>query len=302
MPGERQSLGQDAEKDLVITPGGPRERRMVHLVRPGETVSRDESGKTMIDPSERSVVAIEDLVLTPGGFRQKAQVHLIEPGSVLDGSGGRHRKVARDGTMTANFGPHVVRLENRPLMPANVTVRPGGIPAFGSGWIAYTGWTNSTGRPITVFRTTWTVPPVPTTQSGQTVFLFNGIQNSTMIYQPVLQWGVSAAGGGNYWGVASWYADGQGGPAFHSTLVQVNPGDVLVGVMTLTNQSGSSFSYNCLFQGIANTGLPITNVQELTWANETLEAYGITRCSDYPATDRTAFTGIGLQTALEQPH
>lgn len=53
--------------------------------------------------------------------------------------------------------------------------------------------------------------------------MFSGIQNSTMIYQPVLQWGESAAGGGNYWGVASWYVDGQGGLALHSNLVRVNP-------------------------------------------------------------------------------
>ena len=62
--------------------------------------------------------------------------------------------------------------------------------------------------------TEWTVPPAPATQNGQTIFLFPGIQNSTMIYQPVLQWGPSAAGGGNYWAVASWYVDGQGGHSF----------------------------------------------------------------------------------------
>ena len=45
----------------------------------------------------------------------------------------------------------------------------------------------------------------------RTIFLFNGIQNSTSIYQPVLQWGPSAAGGGNFWTVASWYVDGAGG-------------------------------------------------------------------------------------------
>jgi hypothetical protein len=68
----------------------------------------------------------------------------------------------------------------------------------------------------------------------------NGIQNSTMIYQPVLQWGPgSAAGGGNYWAVVSWYADGQGGQAFYSNLVTVNPGDTLVGVVTLTGHTAS---------------------------------------------------------------
>ncbi len=231
----------------------------------------------------------EDLVLTPGGFRPKSLVHTIEPGHVLDGTDGRLQAISSSGDVVADFGKLPFRPGDRPVMPANVARLPTLVPTLGSGWIAYADWTNNTGNPITSFATTWVVPAVPRTQSGQVVFLFNGIQNATMIYQPVLQWGVSAAGGGNYWAVASWYADGQGGQSFHSQLVRVNPGDTLIGVMTLTGRAGGAFSYNCQFQGIANAGLPIQNVQELTWCIETLEAYGITQCSDYPATDDTAF-------------
>jgi hypothetical protein len=36
--------------------------------------------------------------------------------------------------------------------------------------------------------------------------------------------------------------------------------------------SPNGFSYNCEFQGIANTGLPIQNVQELTWCIRHLSA------------------------------
>src|ERR1700735_749232 len=158
-----------------------------------------------------------------------------------------------------------LRPGNAALMPLNLnTVVPdalakaGKVPALGSGWITYAYWNNSTGKPITSFRTNWVVPPVPATDSGQTIFLFNGIQNSTMIYQPVLQWGPSAAGGGNYWAVASWYADGQGGKSFYSSLVRVNPGQVLVGVMNETKQSGTNFNYNCQFTGIVNTSLDTT--------------------------------------------
>lgn len=109
----------------------------------------------------------------------------------------------------------------------------------------------------------------------------------------------------DYWAVASWYADGQGGQAFSSELTQVNPGDILVGVMTLTGQStspaGSLFNYNCQFQGIANSGLLIQNVPELIMAVETLEAYRITKCSDYPATDGMVFWQINIQTGSVIP-
>ena len=118
-----------------------------------------------------------------------------------------------------------------------------------------------------------------------------------MIYQPVLQWGSSAAGGGNYWAVASWYVDGQGGPgACHTKLVKVNPGEVLVGVMTLTGHSGSNFDYNCDFNGIASTSLPVRNIQQLTWLIETLECYGITKSTDYPDTDLSNMSAIKVST------
>jgi hypothetical protein len=284
------------EEEMVITPGGPRPASKVTEVKPGQAVERSATGEFSV-----SAARAPQRVITPGGFRDPSLVHTIEPGHVLDGTGGRIRKLVQaSGAQVADFGVVAPRDKSRPLMPDNVTVPADHVPGLGTGWIVYADWTNNTGRPINVFRTTWIVPPPPATQSGQVIFLFNGIQNSTMIYQPVLQWGPSADGGGNYWSVASWYADGQGGPAFKTPLVQVNPGDVLVGVITLTGQSSSGFSYNCQFQGIANTSLPIQNVQQLTWAVETLECYGLTKASDYPATCKTAFTGIEIQTGGQE--
>jgi hypothetical protein len=63
-------------------------------------------------------------------------------------------------------------------------------------------------------------------------YIFNGSQSSSMIYQPVLQWGNNGWFGGNYWCVASWYADSQGSAAFHSAPVTVNVGTELTGIMT----------------------------------------------------------------------
>src|SRR5262249_55582039 len=131
----------------------------------------------------------------------------------------------------------------------------------------------------------------------------NGIDPSNpsaAILQPVLQWGVSAAGGGNYWSIASWYVTGSG-HAYHTTLVPVHSGDTLVGVMKLTGQSDNLFSYTCEFQGIAGTSLPVQNVEQLVWCNETLEAYSITQCSDYPATDLTAMRSINIHTGSTMP-
>jgi hypothetical protein len=184
-----------------------------------------------------------------------------------------------------------------------MTVAAAQVPVLGSGWIAYAYWNNGTGAPLSAFRTTWQVPPAPATQSNQTIFLFNGIQNygnNYGILQPVLQWGPSAAGGGAFWSVASWYVTSSG-PAFHTPLIPVNAGDQLVGVMTLTGQAGNSFDYNCELQGIAGTSLPVQNIAELLWCSETLEAYQVNQCSDYPDTLLTTFGAIGIQTGAVTP-
>jgi Domain of unknown function (DUF4214) len=293
-------LSMGDERQPVITPGGPRPRESTHFVPPGQAVRQNPDGTFSIvtpssDEATESDLMDEELVLTPGGFRPKSKVHFIRPGHSLRLVQGRHKEVDAQGAEVMDLGALEARPEGLPIMPRHVMRAKGPVPAFGSGWIAYADWTNTTGKPVSSFTTKWMVPPVPHTSSGQTIFLFNGIQNSSMIYQPVLQWGPSAAGGGAYWAVASWYADGQGGGSHYSTLVRVNPGDVLTGVMTLTAQSAHGFSYNCDFTGIANTSLVIQNVQELTWCIETLEAYGITKATDYPATAVTAFTGIELK-------
>jgi len=291
------------DDDTVLTPAGPRSKSQVHSVGPGNIVRRTGEGTYVLvadSPSEHGAGVTsmgEDLVLTPGGLRPKSFVHRIKPGTTLDGTEGRYRQLDRSRKVVTDFGLIPFRPEGRPLMPRNEFFPlHAPAPAFGTGWITYAGWSNNTGTPVSRFATSWVVPPAPSTQSGQTIFVFNGIQNSTMIYQPVLQWGPSGAGGGNFWSVASWYADGQTGQSFFSTLVNVNAGDVLVGIMTLTGQSPTGFSYNCEFQGIANTALPVQNIQELTWCNETLEAYGITKCSDYPAADKTPLASIDLRT------
>ena len=293
--------------DEVMTPGGPRPKDQVHAVSPGQVVQRTPEGvyiavdQSLPESSGKESSMADEMVITPGGFRSSSMVHLIQHGAVLDGAGGHHQMLDKSGKVLADFGSITLKPAGQSLMPGNVAHPPGAVPSLGSGWITYGSWSNNTGTPLSLFSTKWVVPPAPTTQSGQIIFLFNGIQNSSMIYQPVLQWGVSAAGGGNYWAVASWYADGQGGPAFHTNLVRVNPGDVLIGVMTLSSQSSKGFSYNCEFQGIANTSLPIQNVQELTWCAETLECYGLTKCSDYPAANKTEMYAINLETGKVHP-
>ena len=302
MKKNEQSSDKKEEK-RVITPAGPRLAKQVHVVNPDEMVTGDEKGLYSIVPSsvkddvKTAFFIPKDYVLTPGGLRHKSLVHQIDSGHYIDGAG-QHFKMIHSLTKksVADFGKITLKPGVEPLMPKNISLPKQIANDYGSGWITYAFWNNGTGNSINSFTARWTVPQPPADYSGQLIYLFNGLQNSTMIYQPVLQWGYNGFFGGDYWVVASWYADGQNGPAFYTNPVRVNPGDVLIGVMSFASQNGSKFSYNCGFQGIANTNLPIYNVEELNWCCITLEAYNVTKCPDYPASDRTSFNNINIDT------
>jgi hypothetical protein len=230
-----------------------------------------------------------NLVITPGGPRHPSLVHRVETGRALNMSEGRARLMNLKTKRFTEIPRKSVKRED--------------VPALGSGWIAYAYWNNPTGNSVSAFTTKWTVPPSPSANDNQLIFLFNGIQNFGANYgilQPVLQWGVSAAGGGAFWSIASWYVT-SGGDAFHTDLIQVNAGDTLTGVMKLTSHSGSFFSYTSEFAGIGNTTLAVHDIAELLWCNETLEAYRIDQCTDYPNVSHTAFRNISIKTGNTTP-
>lgn len=104
----------------------------------------------------------EDMVLTPGGYRHKSLVHVIEPGHVLDLTGGSVRKLAPSGQVVADYGL--------------ITARPDMAATLGTDWISDAFWQNNSGSLIASFTATWDVPPPPYTQSGQFIYLFNGLQ------------------------------------------------------------------------------------------------------------------------------
>ena len=224
----------------------------------------------------------DELVRTPGGSLPRSRVARVAPGQIV-------RQVGEELQIVERTTQRVVR-----TLVGTEGARPN------PNWITYTMWQNATGKPISSFTTNWKVPPPPSSQSAQLIYLFNGLEpgSRTAILQPVLQWGTSPAGGGAYWAVASWYVTSSGS-ALHTDPIRVNPGDELVGVMALTGSSGRAFSYTSRFDGIANTTLQMENITELLLATETLEAYSVGACAEYP--DDVAFTAIGLSTGIAVP-
>lgn len=221
------------------------------------------------------------MVMTPSGLRPHDKVVKVEPHHVVDGSGGRWRiRDRKTGHVVADHGhrdqvaPGLSTHRCRKPLPSPSP----SAPDPGSGWIVYGIWDNTTGTPMTSMTATWTVPADPVTSSGQLIFLFDSFENAgDAIVQPVLQWGVSPAGGGNFWAITNWYVTTS--MSFYSTLTTVLTGDVLTGVITGTT---SGFDYDSTFTGHPETTLSMTGVNELMQATITLEAYTITAQSDYP--------------------
>ncbi|KAJ7289878.1 hypothetical protein C8J57DRAFT_1278584 [Mycena rebaudengoi] len=166
------------------------------------------------------------------------------------------------------------------------------------GRVAFAYFLNPRFSVISSFTSTWEVPPLPETDHGQTIYLFNAVQNfSNTILQPVLQYGPSPAGGGHcFWAVASFFLDGVN--LFHTPLVRKSPGETLNGALTLRSfiSSESVFNYTSQFSNIPGTTLNMSVPAQLNVAAVTLEAYNITALSDYPA-GATVFSGANVKFA-----
>ena len=168
-------------------------------------------------------------------------------------------------------------------------------PLPDNGWQTDANWYNS-GDTVTSFKTTWKVPPAPLNYDGQTLFQFNSIEPASYdaILQPVLQYGVSADGGGEYWAVASWYVTGN--QSFVSKLTSVATGQSLTGVIKLLAQKNSLANYSCQFTDITSSKLTIKNISPLVWLAEVLEVYSVDTCTDYPNTPFSEMSKIDVKT------
>lgn len=226
---------------------------------------------------------LDGFVLTPGGYRHRSLVHHVPQGHKV-----RRRKQELQ-IVHRSSQRIVARHSIAPKNEVNAI-----IPGLGSGWVTSVSWLNPTGDTISQFATTWTVPPAPSTgDQGQTIFLFNGLQNPTAsnLLQPVLQWGASQAGGGAYWSISNWYID-DSGHVTHSDFLQVPSGQVLTGIVALGQESGGLCTYTVGFDGYSYLNLAASGVDPSPLAVEVLESYQIGDCAEYPNTPSTSMSSI----------
>jgi hypothetical protein len=244
--------------------------------------------------------SVDEMVSTPAGLVPKSKVHFVDSEHRLNIKDGHIQIIhTKTGIVSEEYADTLTKNENdnnrnifsylKSKTPANDS----------SGWLTFTYWHNNSNNPITYFSTSWIVPSPPTTNSNQLIYLFNGLESSSPNYilQPVLQWGISPAGGGNYWSITNWYVWGSSSTQyFHGSLIKVSPGTSLQGVIKLTSDSSNTFSYNSSFTGYSSgSELQVNNGPQLNWAYEALEAYGIKKATDYSSDEKVKMTEIQLK-------
>jgi len=168
----------------------------------------------------------------------------------------------------------------------------------GPAWKAWAEYNNS--FPITYLQTTWDIPDKPS-GGGALLYYWNGIEptDNSAVLQPVLQYGSGPAGGGDFWGLASWYVSST--TAVHSDLITCT-GASVTGTLTLASNNSwtvlgvcgsqtASFNYNPQFDPPYTWGYPCV-----------LEAYDLNTCiDDYPSSGSVTFTDISMKVGKGKP-
>lgn len=239
-------------------------------------------------------MAHPDWVQIPGELIRPDCVHELPNGATVE--------VGSDGQVSGDVmlnGVLIAHYEDCPEAP--IVTRPfagedlGIDPGTGNGWVESSNWLVALGSSDNLDEVAgnWKVPTAPSV-NGALIYLFNGMEPSDFkwILQPVLQYGVGAAGGGNYWAIASWLV---GSKAYHSPLETVNAADSLTGYTKTTSVSGSTIHWKVDAKDTTTGAFSYLNATTTgyhwTWALAgVLEAYNVTSCSDFPASNKAVFT------------
>lgn len=238
----------------------------------------------------------QDYVITPFGyFHPSCVLHVADGATLLADGRVQHADGSVDQVAPSCTFPRYLSDGSlfTPAHPAG-----GSLSSVSNGWIENISatTTSSYGR----INATWTTPPAPAVNDGQTLFMFPGfedINDVVTIVQPVLQYGPSTAGGGNYWSLASWNCC-ISGVTEYSTLIDVSAGDSILGTITSNcTPGGSSCSTWNVVGEDKNTGAKTTLAktpsvgQSWNWAfGSVLEVYGVVRCADYPENNHVTFS------------
>jgi hypothetical protein len=160
-------------------------------------------------------------------------------------------------------------------------------PVTNTHWATWGNRENSRG--FVDFYGEWGVPKRPSA-TGALIYIFPGLEDpqGNFIIQPVLQYGRSTFGGGDYWSIASWVC---GSNCHHSVFVRVDVGHTIDGYMSGSQCSDGVCVWEITTQDAKNghhTSLSWVAGQVYPQAWVTFEKYGVSSCEQLPNQDNVA--------------
>jgi MYXO-CTERM domain-containing protein len=212
--------------------------------------------------------------------------------------------------------PRTGKAAERSAAARDVRHGPGG--SVYDGWVVFYDYAGTVANGSGL-STQWVVPLKPSHVGAQDIAFFNDIETQDVILQPVLDFSEIP----NEWAIESENCCVQNNDV-QSNLVQVSPGDVILGVVTM---AGCNSSDDCTNWTVTTTDMTTGMSTQLTMQNPgsneaadevnsaVLETYDVTSCDMYPANGEITFyddaftTGQGaaepvsfdLETILQPP-
>ncbi len=254
-------------------------------------VSSARAGTSALDAlfpgvGKRPAVVPAEFVTTPFGYFHPSCVFQLEEGNTLLADGRvKHASGMIEAARHCQYSHYT---SDGVAVAADVQVNDVNPPVI-SGWLESVSAT-TTGA-YSKINSSWVVPPEPTTDNGQLLYFFPGFEDAThviSILQPVMQWGVGAAGGGPYWTAASWNCC-MSGTTWHSRLINLNVGDKILGSISSTCGPGHDCPTWNVITNNQTTGertvLARTPAAGQVWNwvfGSVAEPYGVTSCTDFP--------------------
>ena len=232
-----------------------------------------------------------DYVSTPAGWYHRSCVHEIPNGAHVDTAGVVTR---RDGVKY-----RIPKCRYRPYPTAPGPWRGHRLSEpTNDGWMEYAWDTLPTGSYYRQLAAGWRVPSAPTGSysSPQVFYSFPGLESSSYIIQPVIQYGYSTAGGGQFCTAASWRCN-SGSDCKHGPLITIGATDSIYGTV----------SASACVNGVCTWTITIVDVTRGTrsdWTADDTEDYFwstggamevnvLNSCAQYPA-NGVSYSGIAL--------
>ena len=248
--------------------------------------------------SKRPASVPSDYVITPFGYFHSSCVKELAKGDVVrrEYNAIQHADGSFDDTHVCSYPRFDAKGQKAGLDAESVKE-----PTISHAWVEYSGVTTTSSYGALIAE--WTVPPAPSANNGQTVYLFPGMEDYkdvVTIIQPVLGWNSDFA---SAWGIASWNCCVTG-TVYESAPVRVNAGDTILGELVDTCAAGtlSCASWDVFTEDITSgkyTELVNTSSQGQTfnWAFAgALEVYNVSQCADYPPNGSISFHNLTLYT------